>query len=230
MSQIFSKAFRVLVYLGEANKSITTLFQLFTEVIPYGQGLLRVKIANPGRYTYPRHGAKMFWDTMWTYARFEIHGSLQDLFSRLWFFRVWVLQEVALAQQAVCLCGSQVLPWDHLLMLNLNMLNSSFMLRHRDPQNRPGDMLDLATSVPPAILLQLEHEQESRRTSSLLGDFRVCNASDPRDKVFEILGLANDQREASFRPDYSKSTAQTFIDFAVYTIIKRKMPISDLLS
>lgn len=115
-------------------------------------------------------------------------------------------------------------------MFNLNMLNSSFMLRHRDPQNRPGDMLDLATSVPPAIHLQLEHEHESRRASSLLGDFRVCNAGDPRDKVFEILGLANNQRETSFRPDYSKSTAQTFIDFAVYLITKRKMLICDLLS
>lgn len=36
MSHIFSKAFRVIIYLGEANKSITTFFQFFTEVIPYG--------------------------------------------------------------------------------------------------------------------------------------------------------------------------------------------------
>lgn len=91
-------------------------------------------------------------------------------------------------------------------------------------------MLDLAASVPPVIHLQLKHEHESRRISSLLGGFRVYNTSYPRDMVLEILGLTNDQREASFRPDYSKSTAQIFIDFAVYLITMRKMPISDLIT
>jgi hypothetical protein len=37
---------------------------------------------------------------------------LGDLYSRTWFSRVWMIQEVALSRNPACLIGSQTIPWD----------------------------------------------------------------------------------------------------------------------
>ena len=40
--------------------------------------------------------------------------SMHRLFERRWFQRSWVVQEVALADAAVAVCGCRVLNWDHI--------------------------------------------------------------------------------------------------------------------
>jgi hypothetical protein len=45
--------------------------------------------------------------------------ALRRLLARRYFSRVWVLQEVALARQAVLVCGSTTVPWSCLTLDNL---------------------------------------------------------------------------------------------------------------
>lgn len=47
----------------------------------------------------------------------------------------------------------------------------------------------------------------------------VCNlklqqSTDPRDKIFAVLGLAGDSNEY-FQPDYTKSVEEVYVDFAI---------------
>ena len=38
-------------------------------------------------------------------------GALLDLMQRQWFSRRWVVQEIALAREAVIYCGAENIPW-----------------------------------------------------------------------------------------------------------------------
>lgn len=216
VSQIYSRAARVLVYLGEATKSSTALFSFLNEPAQVGQDLLR-------KLTLPRKLPERS-----EYSQEQVIPDLTELFSRPWFFRTWVLQEVAFAKQVVAICGPDFVPWDALSILNLNLTRVAFD-RGRDPSSWSQNSYLTPKAVPLAARLQHGLDSQSCHLWNLLTDTRDCKASDPRDKVFAILGLANDMGTEPFLADYSKSVMESFEDFAAYLLSVLKVPPEDLL-
>lgn len=53
---------------------------------------------------------------------------------------------------------------------------------------------------------------------SLLDNARTCDASDPRDKIFALSGLAVDTHRETGDPDYDISVDEAYIKFA-YALI-----------
>ena len=65
----------------------------------------------------------------------------------------------------------------------------------------------------------------------LLTTARYFNATDPRDKVFSVLGLVTDDNEEQLlKPDYSKSANQVFEDLAKYLFLYALKPSVQLLA
>ena len=60
--------------------------------------------------------------------------------------------------------------------------------------------------------------------ANLLYDYRLCQASDPRDKVFALVGIAREQGEAAYTLDYSKNVLEVYRDLASHLIIHERNP------
>jgi hypothetical protein len=153
--------------------------------------------------------------------------ALSAFFLRPWFTRVWVLQEVAVSTKASILCGKRALPWNELCY-------ASWFLHEKAVTHRNSGLGSVGSYV--VVLLGMfmtkrnlpsEFSQFNGNLLSLLSTFQYCDATNPRDKIYALLGLAWDYPAKSsttspevptFTPDYTDSVAQVYTDFARYQI------------
>ncbi|KAL5589317.1 hypothetical protein FOVSG1_011184 [Fusarium oxysporum f. sp. vasinfectum] len=118
----------------------------------------------------------------------EITDDPEILSSNPYFSRIWVVQEIASAKQALVLYNRKAMHWDF-FHGNLQRLSSKRWMRHfgspRQIEGADGFL-------------------------TLLEDTRDCNASDPRDKIFALLGLWKKPLE----PDYTLSPQAVYTGLA----------------
>ena len=68
-------------------------------------------------------------------------------------------------------------------------------------------------------LLRLGNDSQYRSLINLLRSFRKCHSSDPRDKVYALVGLANDQGVHEMVPvDYAKSVEAVYLECAKFLV------------
>ena len=135
-----------------------------------------------------------------------------------WFRRGWVIQEAVLSPRIRFLLGSKT--------LDLKDIGRSFFFIGFSGLHHirlgpfipiPGEMMDLRDRKTPRELLQL------------LRTFRICETSDPRDKIYSLLGLAEDLDRAAPEPDYHQSEEQVFSSYARYLIQQQHLTNLDML-
>ncbi|KAK1751079.1 heterokaryon incompatibility protein-domain-containing protein [Echria macrotheca] len=126
---------------------------------------------------------------------------VEELLSRTWFTRTWVVQEVAVARQVTVVFGYQSLPWSIFVGL------CSLAERRK------------MTAVPAlkmVALVKIIRDGEMARTppplSTLLFRTWFLNASDPRDKVFSLLGICLGGNDMTQFPDYGMSLATVYAE------------------
>jgi hypothetical protein len=126
---------------------------------------------------------------------------------------LWIVQELVLAKDAVVVCGESRLPW--------NMFQNAFYFLER---------CGLSTQIKSALTNNLttwksEYGREDRKRhfdlTRMLYRTRAHKATDPRDKIFGLLGIANEGSTGYVRADYSKSTRE------IYTSVTRRLLIAD---
>ncbi|KAK0707277.1 heterokaryon incompatibility protein-domain-containing protein [Lasiosphaeris hirsuta] len=172
MAEIYSKANRVVVWLGEAEAHDHDTFKAILAAGDKSSNL-------PG----------------------EKHEAIHALLNRPWFRRIWVLQEVAAARNVRIMCGSAEVD-GYGFCLGLEALpgmqdrTSSVTYLMKRSVFRPQYKIDLAGRVsldicPLGGLIDMYHTRE---------------ATDPRDKVFALLGMSSDDSSiieaAGLSPDY----------------------------
>ncbi|KAL6810606.1 heterokaryon incompatibility domain-containing protein [Trichoderma camerunense] len=90
MSQIYSGAAEVIIYLGESENNCDLAIEFIIE------------LDNPDLET----------TTSLSYPKSEpLLLALRSFFNRPWFSRVWVIQEATLSNRATVYCGDKVFPW-----------------------------------------------------------------------------------------------------------------------
>ncbi|KAH8656875.1 heterokaryon incompatibility protein-domain-containing protein [Ilyonectria robusta] len=137
--------------------------------------------------------------------------AVQKLLERPWWRRVWVIQEVAASREHPVWvgCGESWLPWDAFMEAALgieNMKGHPFFER----VNRLGEgtkwIIDKAT-----LKVAPDGNQERRDNWGGLVNYlhltRSYSATDPRDKVFALLGLVP---RLGIIPDYKEPVEQVF--------------------
>lgn len=132
--------------------------------------------------------------------------AVHYIISRPWFSRLWVVQELALAQRATIRIGAFNLPWEPF---------ESFMKwlpdHKADFQSRPK--LVYAAQKVAKMACSRPFSDQFLRTFHL-------SATDPRDKIFGILGISTFNGTA-IEPDYTRSMQQ-IVNEAACLIIKEK--------
>ncbi|MCJ1438051.1 hypothetical protein MMC27_007438 [Xylographa pallens] len=140
----------------------------------------------------------------------QVWKILRNFLCRDWFQRSWILQEVALSMhstriQSNTFCIEFESMYQALLSIEVFGLTSSLApFANEDSLIRyMGCAQNHARKDPNHYQLKLSY---------LLSARRPCLATDPRDKVFALVGIANDAQE--LLPDYSKSLTDVYLQTA----------------
>ncbi|KAH6722940.1 heterokaryon incompatibility protein-domain-containing protein [Leptodontidium sp. MPI-SDFR-AT-0119] len=143
--------------------------------------------------------------------------ALSTLLEHPWFRRVWILQEMALASQVEIVCGKRSVPWLLLafivVQIEHNGLMALLMITENGELNRGP--IGLSTLKIAWGLRCLRAVAVPLGLASLLVDYSFLEASDDRDRLFALLGIADDVEDSSFEPDYITSPPGVFLKSAV---------------
>ncbi|KAM0324733.1 hypothetical protein ACHAPQ_008231 [Fusarium lateritium] len=159
MNQIYGKAKRVIVWLGkpypELEVGIKVAGRLGTDSVPH---ILRMIGTQTWDFTYDMSLMPKLYG-MEPLSEEEMIG-LFNLFSCKWFTRVWVIQEVSLAEDVVVMCNRNFTPFD-CVGLTATFLHYSGLilpLMYGVPRDHPAFPLMLAMNIYQSERLQLLRE------------------------------------------------------------------------
>ncbi|MCJ1295907.1 hypothetical protein MMC34_007472 [Xylographa carneopallida] len=128
-------------------------------------------------------------------------SAINSLFLRSWFERIWIRQEIQLASKAVLICGYSAISWP-------SFRNAVFCLS-RKPK----------TEVMPSFLKRIDflddlvdYGDSYSALGFIIYQTRYCKCSDPRDRVYAVLGLLHeyDKERWTLKPDYTSTTCQVY--------------------
>lgn len=214
MSQIYAKAERVVIWLGEEETSDSHAFAMmerFYEAFPFRDPDNRSKFP---RFEF--HDLVVSGDGLETLAavlcRFKNADLARDelgwkglgiLLLRRWFTRVWVLQEVVMGREAVVICGSHTIPWQRFAYVVCTILDSGIGQEvHNAGQGGRGAMSVLLIRKV-ANLQEVLGSGQKYGLLDALGLTRTLESTDPRDKIYSVLAFVRDDERLV--PDYQIS-------------------------
>lgn len=187
MTDIYSSASQVLVWIGPESQS-TSLALSNMQTISANVNV------DWGRYCFvddPDPSDPYSWSDpkvslLWTD---EATTAICELLKRNWFGRLWIWQELYLAQDVVVLCGSHTFPFDY-----VGDTVFAIALKPKTPLlNQHLESCDLQK------VFNLCGRQTDRPILGLLRDSTQALCSDPRDRIYALLSL-DPQAERIFRP------------------------------
>lgn len=193
MRNIFSLSDRTIIWLGEeaddSTIALATVEYLAQQVEFIGGGL--VAHAPGTKLMDWRHSNYKFpYDT-------RTWSSLRALFQRPWFNRVWVLQEALLGDQgSVIQCGNTC--------ISFCALRKAMLVLGRKVTT-PSDIRSKLLSYTPGIL-----PTSMRALPELLRWAKHRSCSDPRDKIYGIIGLVPTSIIDGIRRDYSAPISKIY--------------------
>ena len=179
-----------------------------------------------GREAYRRRGIGAFSPSV---------RGLWEILHRPWWNRLWVLQEVSLARSAVLLCGSKSVAFD-----NVERVIDGLARQYPGkPDDEHEFCANFITSAFPQFVMRdfikrtkikydytFGNAEPGQKAMQILNNTRNLRATDPRDKIYGILGFFGDPQsdpENIFpAPDYSKTVADLYGDVTRAIIIKTK--------
>ena len=171
--------------------------------------------------------------------------ALSDFLANPWFARVWVVQEVAVAREISFLYENQHLDWDWLWNVMASFQEPE-MAAALAAGGSNGDLRNTRHFHELARLRADTNTLKEKRSkhywgmvglddylittllplSLLLAKCADFEATDPRDKVYAMLGLASDDSPRFIRPDYeNKTTREVYMDAARYAL-QTKAPLA----
>lgn len=204
MARIYHNATRVVVYLGEAADESDAAMNWIREIDDSGEDpwLMSRRERPPGPTD---------------------KTPLQALFRRPWFNRMWVLQEISLASEAIVVCGEQEVNWI-----------SFYHFYHWNVSEKWLKELPYSVKYQASRKPGKDGPRLETRLLKMLANARYCGATDPRDKLYGILPLLEwddqktrdlyvendspdshtDKLDLAIKPDYALSPSQVFTDLA----------------
>ncbi|KAF2968492.1 hypothetical protein GQX73_g5087 [Xylaria multiplex] len=147
--------------------------------------------------------------------RRELFELLRRLAVEPWWHRIWVVQEVAISPKVTVRYGNVTAPWDMFVQVAENTQSHDYSLTL---EAEYAKVLSLFTRQ----VLDIENlrgEWEANKGTdllSLLQRFSDRKATDERDKVYALLGLA--RRHQFLVPDYSTSIDNLYQSTAITLI------------
>ena len=205
MRRIFTRADLVVADLGESGDEYDDVATVFNALMHITK--ITTEYEQIGYQKYEKYGLPAHTDRKWE--------SWRKFLARPWFRRIWVMQEYALASNINMMYGTlhlhgEVLPalipqvWDRGFDPQIFAGADSYMQQHT------GNLNGAAMSA----MLSVRQDIRAARSRGLLHHLRYlssfCEATDERDMVYALLGLATDAERSALHVSYLESTAQVY--------------------
>ncbi|KAK3652605.1 hypothetical protein LTR56_001969 [Elasticomyces elasticus] len=196
MSRIYSSAKSVLVWLGPRELSSirshvdndSSEDDDTSDEFDSDRLMIRIK----QRRAMPHSYSSMLWprDTKKTYKLCRgWDDCLKQLCERPYWGRLWVLQELLLARNIQVMCGSKLTTWELFTHFILELHNS-------DDFSEP-----LKSSAAMRMAKSVSAKPGSVPLAEMCFASRRLRCTEPRDRVYALLGVAN-QGRTTIEPDY----------------------------
>jgi len=194
MSQIYRLARQVVVWLGpgsaQSHLAISTLQYLGQQVEVSGKLGLMASPDAVEREWY-EGGCDLPYDQ-------HTWRAISRLFNRSWFGRVWIVQEICLADtRAILQCGHDTISW-----VLFGQAVTCLLKKHHLPSHTFRNEL--------AGIDGLVGADRAMTYSEMTGAMHDRNCSDPRDRVYGLLGLMSEGFRRRIRPDYLLSVEEVY--------------------
>ena len=202
MTKIYSRAELVLVWLGDelpSDRDGLRLMQSMCDRIEEPEGF-RIKRCGTIWHDLRALGLPDEFDQSW--------NAVISILTREWFSRIWAVQELVVARQAVFLCGYIETKAD-LITSAANYFTTSCTMR-------VVLSLHATHTLAPVFLIIRSNFAKFGEMSllELLWLTRTSEATDRRDKIFALVGLTNDVRSEFI--DYKKKPCDLLFDLAEF--------------
>ncbi|KAF3006246.1 hypothetical protein E8E14_005215 [Neopestalotiopsis sp. 37M] len=187
MSVIFSRATQTIAWLGrEENNSALAMQTLAAKQDPQ-EFTSNVSLAE-----------------RWT--------AIDAVFSRPYFERMWIVQEVLLSQRLLLLCGPSSCSWHDIVWFQ----------NHEQKWNEED--LHIISRLPSTLIstkecLNRHHNTESvQKLKHLLLNLRGRQCLDQRDKIYALLGILNQSSDSDARleADYTISIEELYLKMITF--------------
>ncbi|TLD30468.1 hypothetical protein PspLS_01885 [Pyricularia sp. CBS 133598] len=211
MAKTYRCAERVLIWLGSGDATVDIAMRRM-EVLdrevrtnprpvghPLASMLMREKIqldAGDGQYIYS-HIRNTAGQHVYSPIRQQEKKGVSNLYSAAWFRRIWVIQEAANARSALVIYGRcsvqastfALVPW----LFNFEVPTGT----------------QAVLDILPGPRRMLSWWKSKRDLGTLLAKFgSTCEASDERDMIYALLGIASDTASSDILwPDYEVETS-----------------------
>jgi hypothetical protein len=222
MQEIYLSAFAVIVWLGDTAEGSDDAVEFILSVTEYGLGKENVEAGYVR--SIPLKGRKLQ-----VLNRHLPWKELFSLFTRNYWRRLWIIQELALNHnmtlfmcgdrhisrsmiQRICsFCSEYIDPLDQLI-LESDMLKTDF------PGFINGSTWDALTQVQTLVHLSSHNTSNGAQSRALLDRVldlaRRANVTQPCDKIYGLLGILIDTISGCIIPDYTLSQRQVYTQFA----------------
>ncbi|KAK8121795.1 hypothetical protein PG984_010465 [Apiospora sp. TS-2023a] len=141
----------------------------------------------------------------------EIEEGLRDLLSRPYWSRTWVVQEIRMGRQAHLVCGNDEVTVERMSDL-IRHLSTSLYDVTASPNHSSEAFGLLNHSVETGAYAILLSGPVAQSVALYLHKFRGQRCSDPRDKVYGLLGIFAGLGAEIVVPDYDRPVAKVYGD------------------
>lgn len=231
MREIYSRATGVVVFLGtdedgHASKAIPMIKKVNDYLSAYQKVVESIRendtaptwLKGRGHFTFDMcdaalqsHGFEAIW------------SSIRAFFQLLWWKRIWCVQEVYMAQTVVMVLGDDSIDGKAVAAF------TQWYFREHVFYDAQGVVSDLASQLnDPGIGIAyntFNHRNlDAKQLHYVCEDFKSLQATDPRDKVYGLLGLWRpaSTHEAKLEVDYNKPVSEVYADVAMLAIRSRE--------
>lgn len=201
MNKIFQMSQRTVVWLGDEGQNSSCAIELIHQLAAASQVQ-----ENAGTLLKMSSDLPPLYDPAWS--------AFAALLQRPWWTRTWVVQEVAVASDVQLICGHHSLMWSDLERAVRYAVDLGFFIAYGGS----------TTAQAFSLFKSRDHFRDHCKPTlhEVLLQHRSLLATDPRDNVFGLLSLAdqNDVAAMGISPNYHQPAEQLFTNIST-ALIKR---------
>ncbi|KAN0113319.1 HET domain containing protein [Hyaloscypha variabilis] len=205
MRTIYERAENVVIWLGSSSGSVSHAFS-FLEAIYES-----------------RSSNNLVADTLRDKTNTKSLEAIIKLYRRPYWDRIWVVQEVISAKKATVMCGKYRIDW-----LKFQTVQKYLWSHHKRDLVRleyeEPTLSGLSIGPKGGNTMELPQPLSSSDPdiNALLTTFWPKKASDPRDKIYALVGLSSARNDSRFVIDYSASVRRVYINLVKYILVSCK--------
>jgi Heterokaryon incompatibility protein (HET) len=218
MGEIYSKAARVLVWLGKSTPQEEVAFDFIPEIAAVlAKASLERRLLDEFANKASESGLPPLLSEVWR--------CLGNVLGKAWFKRLWVMQEVCLGNDIRVISGHKSVSWTTFLRFVHGLCKHAISARTLSSVGYPDVALGMSSvmsigTLKREISLPEGHITEEYLLFILLQSIKERTASKAIDKIYGALCLMPSDVQNAMPVDVNMSEAEVYVAFAGYMIAR----------